>query len=250
MLGLFGLAPRIVKVDLGHENQCRQDKNDQSGQNRAIDGAFRDAALIGISQRLGGTEQLLAVAENLGPRLLGHDQSLHAVQDSLNGFLILLETDLKLGQIRARFQIICRRGSQSRASLKKSRQQVLERIGVLGHLERRLRTDFITDQQRTGILGDTLGQHHHLVGGCNLASACTVLKLECRDLFCEIEHLRVLLDNVGHVLPKLDQIVLHIKHLDRVLVGRPPRLGQSLQLRLHAVRRWRHRRPGELAAIG
>ena len=110
---------------------------------------------------------------------------------------------------------------------------IAEIVGVLAQQEGDFRVDFATDQKCRGVLGNTLGQHHQLVGGGNVACRSTGLQFEGGNLFGQFENVTVLVVHQGDVLAQGHQVLLLADHDGGVLVGLHPELFQGFKLFLH-----------------
>ena len=63
---------------------------------------------------------------------------------------------------------------------------------VLAQQERDFGRDRVADQQLVGVLGNSLGEHHDLIGSSNFPRVRTELELDRRYLLCQFQELRIL----------------------------------------------------------
>ncbi|KFB71642.1 MAG: hypothetical protein AW09_003223 [Candidatus Accumulibacter phosphatis] len=250
LFGLFGLTLAFREVGFAQQKHQRDGQKDQNQQRQAIRGTLHETAMVGLFQLVGVGKQLFTVAEDLRTGQFGDGQFLHVALDAANGGSILFKTGIECVEFLPGIRIRSRSDAQGFTSLDQRLYGVAKGVRVLAQKEADFRVDGITQQQRTGVFRDPLGQHHQQVGRRNLSDAGTALQLERSDLLRQFEQLGILVVDGGDVLAQRDQALFHFEQERSILVGLVPDLCHRLQLRLYATwRRW-HLRAFQFSTIG
>ncbi|OPZ10022.1 MAG: hypothetical protein BWZ07_02884 [Alphaproteobacteria bacterium ADurb.BinA280] len=155
------------------------------------------SAFIGVREIFGACHQWLGFHSNHFGCLLAGEQPGHGPQYLDKTLLRLLESGPQLSQCLSGLTIANGTDAERVAALQQTIHNVTERRCIFAEQERHVGIHFIADQ-RIGVLGDALGEHHQIVRECDFAA--TAGRKLSGQLLCKLQQTLIALVHVTYSL--------------------------------------------------